>query len=328
MSFLQKTGFAFICPLLLLTVQNALLKYNSIGLFEPPVLLSTFILLLVGLAIGYSMAFCNHLTRVAFLAVLVSSVTLSQFPIVPGTASLPTGKMLFATGIAVIVFMVFWPIRRHLTYLLTIASTVLYLGSFFVVPASRLSEINHHSPRVTLDSTLPAYFHVVLDQHIGVEGIPVFLESREALVSEILTPYLDNGFRVFGRAYSHYRATFNSLPSIFNFETFERSDAFFRDGNLLRNQLFQRLAEQGDIINTLESPLSLCRDSELIAFGKCWKYPFLMFPMSVTEQAKITQQAVTVVRHVLRRLRLIQAYQVLQSKTQKWPLRVASIPPL
>ena len=63
---------------------------------------------------------------------------------------------------------------------------------------------------------LPTIVHIILDEHIGIEGIPDVPDGREtkALIKSF---FRSHGFRLFGHAYSRYADTRNSIPSMLNY---------------------------------------------------------------------------------------------------------------
>jgi len=64
---------------------------------------------------------------------------------------------------------------------------------------------------------LPRIIHLILDEHVGVEGIPTGLESGQAIKDKILGFYQQYGFYVYGKAFSHYASTYNAVPNALNF---------------------------------------------------------------------------------------------------------------
>ena len=96
----------------------------------------------------------------------------------------------------------------------------------------------------------------MLDEHIGIEGIPDDVpHGRE--MRQFLRDFFDKyGFRVFGRAYSHYTDTENSLPNLVNFAS-EPVQAAFTSGVepyiLVSNRYFELLGRAGYNIHVYQS---------------------------------------------------------------------------
>jgi hypothetical protein len=96
----------------------------------------------------------------------------------------------------------------------------------------------------------PAIVHIILDEQIGIEGLPPGSRNDE-LKKELKSFYTSNGFRVFGGAYSDYYNTANSIPFTLNFGEKKAEGAFFASAK--GNQYFNLLKHVGYRINVLQS---------------------------------------------------------------------------
>jgi len=132
----------------------------------------------------------------------------------------------------------------------TIATAV--FSTFFIVTLLQIALPSHetdsffahrqksaaHAPRRII--------HLILDEHIGVEGIPTDVEGGPAIKNLIMQFYLKNGFQLFGGAYSHYFYTQLSIANMLNFAS-ENSSATLLNGHgpyvLVRNQYFNLLSQ-------------------------------------------------------------------------------------
>jgi hypothetical protein len=98
--------------------------------------------------------------------------------------------------------------------------------------------------------------HLILDEHIGIEGIPDDVpHGRE--MRQFLRDFFDKyGFRVFGRAYSHYENTYNSLANLVNFAS-EPIDGALTSGDhpyiVVKNAYFELLGRAGYQIHVSQS---------------------------------------------------------------------------
>jgi len=96
----------------------------------------------------------------------------------------------------------------------------------------------------------PAIIHLILDEHIGIEGMPP--ESPEGRVRSLIEKfYTNNGFRLYGGAYSDYYNTANSIPFTLNFGKEEAKGKFFASAS--GNEYFKLLRRAGYRINVLQS---------------------------------------------------------------------------
>jgi len=100
--------------------------------------------------------------------------------------------------------------------------------------------------------------HLVLDGHIGIEGI-----SRNSTIGEISKEtisrfYEKYKFRVFGGAYSRYYKTRNSIPHVLNFYNNSNVDSLVEENHgtgliVSRNDYFTELAGLGYGLNVWQS---------------------------------------------------------------------------
>ena len=159
-------------------------------------------------------------------------------------------------------------------FAVTLATTVLYsngIGERQLIVRTALPVAE--SPR----RDLPVVVHIVLDEHIGIEGIPDDVPGGAALRKELRDFYRDNGFRLYGRAFSSYFTTKNSLPSLVNGAIPARDMNFVtpvgKGYRLTENAWFDRLGAQGYRIHAYQSRyLDFCVASET-ASGTCTTYP-------------------------------------------------------
>ena len=65
----------------------------------------------------------------------------------------------------------------------------------------------------------PRIIHLILDEHIGLEGIPTDIPEGRTVKNQLLEFYRKYGFMTFGGAYSHYFLTIDSIPHLLNFSS-------------------------------------------------------------------------------------------------------------
>jgi hypothetical protein len=107
---------------------------------------------------------------------------------------------------------------------------------------------------IVANSDLPPVIHLVLDEHMGIEGLPPEIGGSQALRDELKTFYEEYGFELFARTYSQYARTRNSLAAMLNAqpladELLEGSKEQ-RRSHLRDNLWFSQLADQGYRIRT------------------------------------------------------------------------------
>lgn len=127
-------------------------------------------------------------------------------------------------------------------------------------PASAISHVD-----VGTDGP-PRLIHLILDEHLGIEGMPNDTEYAKALKHKIKQFYQRYGFDLYGGAYSHYLDTEDSIPNLVNFSA-EGVNLAFSTGDrppyvLQQNRYFQFLKSldyrihvmHGDYIDFCSSP--------------------------------------------------------------------------
>ncbi len=106
-----------------------------------------------------------------------------------------------------------------------------------------------------INESLPAIVHIVLDEHIGIEGLdaadPVIARTRQRLIDA----YDSEAFTVFGGAYGRYFRTAYSMPEILNFgkSAFDEDLRANHATQIKENAYFDRLEKLGYEINILQS---------------------------------------------------------------------------
>lgn len=152
----------------------------------------------------------------------------------------------------------FWLLRRRLSRLVVLTIGLMVLVTAVLPTDERAEHVGDPHSRPGDDADLPFVLHLILDEQIGVEGIPAEFDPEGEAAAEIRDFYLDNSFAVFGRAYSRYGSTAESIPNMLNFACAGEPDHFldevFEAGILLKqNAWFDLLHERGYRIHALES---------------------------------------------------------------------------
>lgn len=248
------------------------LRYNGVSLHAPESLLTYLFLTIIGLLIALLMIWGGNLAQVlsgSFFIILFAFYQTDDLP------KLPFGLRYISIGLPSVALLSFalYSLRKNLEQFLFIVFGVLWLGAFFQVtpPASK---IIHQETDLQADTSLPPYIHIILDEHVGIEGIPNYADQGEKFRTELKNKYIDQGFRVFGRAYSRYFRTKDSTTSFLNFKpNSEPYKSRFVNGMIRPNGLFDKLTEQGYIINIFQtSTVPYCDKEGGYKLGKCISY--------------------------------------------------------
>jgi hypothetical protein len=122
------------------------------------------------------------------------------------------------------------------------------------------------------DRNLPIVVHLILDGHIGVEGIPADIDKDGSEARRLRDLYVDRGFRLFGRAYTH-----NSIPAVLNFNATKVLQDYVRhngpDWILTQNRYFELMSQRGYAIRVFQSTyLDYCVDDDGNNIVSCWTF--------------------------------------------------------
>ncbi len=171
-----------------------------------------------------------------------------------------------------------WMLRDHVTEI-AFAVFLTFIASTLLLDGDRTGVTTENRPDAApaRNESLPPIIHLILDEHIGIEGIPVDIAPGPAVAYELKRFYADNGFALFGGAFSQYSKTYNSIANTFNF-TSESQDAYYfpvkTDRYVLEeNAWFESLGDAGYQIRVYQSDyLDLC-PAKGLAIVSCTTYP-------------------------------------------------------
>ncbi len=138
---------------------------------------------------------------------------------------------------------------------------------------------------------LPAIVHIILDEHIGIEGLPASNPETQAIKTELRDFYQSRGFALFGRAYSEHMRTVNAIPDMLNYGNRGGSGAG-RDGvQVGPTAHFEKLRRQGYNLHLFQSSfVDFCTGA---GAATCTTYvdsslrPTLDAPLLASERAKL-----------------------------------------
>ncbi|HEU4938838.1 MAG TPA: sulfatase-like hydrolase/transferase [Vicinamibacterales bacterium] len=251
---------ASIAPfLLLITPFASYLQFNRLGVTNPEVILAVLAIVAVALVLGAVSTRSPALTVVVLAALLTFFIDIQ--------AREPGLKRLGLAFIALSI--VLWLLRRHAARIVSLMMATVLALSF--VPsrsqaASRDNMSNGHGTAAGR-ADLPLVVHVLMDEYIGPEGIPVDL-APEGFKQQFESFYVDRGFRLFGKAYSEYPKTMWSIPELLNLSPTHfvpglmSADSSDNNYHLARNDYFERLARLGYIVRVHQSTyIDVCPDN-------------------------------------------------------------------
>jgi len=176
-------------------------------------------------------------------------------------------------GAAVLVAGLGWVLRDHL------ARIVAVTGLAFLTSTLLLERTPQPTEALLAggNDKRPFVLHVVLDEHIGLTGLPHGAKYDASL--ERLKSFFDRrGFQRFTDAYSEYFWTRYIFSQMLNFSNGRYTPGLFRVGRnarfeLVENRYFSRVAKQGYSINVFQTTyLDVCPDPRTVAHCESYDY--------------------------------------------------------
>ena len=256
------------CVLLLITPFAIFVRHHSLPVLQTGTLACFLILAGVGLVLGVLATVGG-----SYLRVPIVSLLLTLFIDIQWNWLTAWNTRLLATLFAV--SLVSWGLRAHLTRIVTVAFSTLFVSTL-LLPVSPGS-----APETRLSSggggnrDLPVVLHLILDGHIGIEGIPAEFDPDQRVANSLRQFYLQNGFQVFGRAFSPYGSTRASLPNLVNFTAsdlpFEYTYGGIGRKPLKENAYFEEMTRRGYEVHVYQNGnVDFCRVPRGMKLARCF----------------------------------------------------------
>jgi hypothetical protein len=305
--------YLLIGPLLLTASLTAFLNYHNFAFLSFLAITSYVVFILCGLVLGIAMALGGILVQTVLSSSMIVLIFLGA---VDRSEPFLDGAVRYSeVGLVAILTLVifFYFIRIHLAQFLLITFGTLWVVLFFTpneAPVRVVVDNSYLKPK----KNLPPYIHIILDEHIGIEGIPPFVD-KNFLAEELKNKYIKEGFRVFGRAYSRYSTTLDSFSSFLNIQPldhpYQNRESIKKITTIKPNALFDFLSKQGYIINILEHDLlSLCDTTLDYRIGKCVRYS--------AKNSMLIEDSISLISHWLYKIGLFPLYHGIATLAD-WP---------
>jgi hypothetical protein len=246
----QDLLYDFVAPvLLILTPFIGFITYNRYSYAAPEIWIClaglTAVALLVGLA-GMVGGWPARVVLTAGLLVLFVDIQFDWFD------SSRSWREFRVIGVFFLALFLSWAMRRHLSRIVTAVFATMLVST--IVLGSIQDVVSESPPAAATISPKPRsdqdriFVHLILDEYIGIEGIPVDAPHGREMRSYLHDFFERYGFRVFGRAYSRYGNTYNSIPNILNFSS-EPVDGALISGTepyvMIENTYFEHMDHAG-----------------------------------------------------------------------------------
>jgi hypothetical protein len=108
-------------------------------------------------------------------------------------------------------------LRRHIALVVTAAASVFIIATVLIPAPAADAAGEKRSASDPPAGGLPVVLHLVLDEHIGLDGLPQDLAETAELARWLGAAYVERGFRLYAGAYSQYFDTRNALANLLNF---------------------------------------------------------------------------------------------------------------
>lgn len=207
----------------------------------------------------------QHFNRLFILMLGISSIVALFFSGVPFMVAMS----LLILGISIICYF----LRQHLDKILLIIFGTYWIGAFFTPTVPLIVKNPVSIENKETDHSLPPYIHIVLDEHIGIEGIPPDIDPNHEFANALKNKYIQNGFKVYGRAFSRYVWSRDSFSSFLNFNPIARPAEHYQKGNITKNIIFETLSQRGYQLNIMQSSyMNLCHEYGNFVINSCITY--------------------------------------------------------
>lgn len=256
------------------------LKFHDYPLWAPEAVIVVIAIATIGVLLGLYPALLGPTNRRALVLGLILLLFLDlQFGsnayirnLLDDVHGLP-GWLFFglAFGVGFVAFLVIMSLREHIATIFVTGFGV-FLLSTLVVPSPSISfGAQRFAQQTVTASTDPPVVHLILDGHLGIEGIPVDLAGGPDTKAALLQFYEKWGFHLYGGAYSPYLMTLNSVGNLMNGAASNKDLSYFEDDHnshrgyrLAENRYFRMALQAKQSIRVFQSDyVDFCADAEV-----------------------------------------------------------------
>ena len=260
---------ALIGACLLLSPFVVFIRYQNYPILRAEFVTCFAILAVMGIVLGILMELVGQYSRTLVLSCLTTLLVDIQMH-QPERFII----LLVTFGVSLVLT---WFLRNQVVRFGTIIAAVLLVSSF-ILPTGHVTPNNQTETRLTPGNpNMPVFLHLILDEHIGVEGIPEQFDPDGYHAEKLRDFYLDHGFSIFGRAHSRYFNTWNTIPDIMNFDAPEFRFRYCGSDNgkffMKKNRYFELMRKRGYQIHVYQSDyLNFCDDASDVDIASCYTY--------------------------------------------------------
>jgi hypothetical protein len=278
-------------PALLLTTPFLIfLRDHAYPLLSIEALASLLGLALVGALLGGGARWLGHPGRI----MLVSALGTLLFDVQRSGKSPLDFELVACFALLVVLGAL---LRRRLSQLVVAMAGVAF-ATTLLLPVGAAEEFKPAHPSPELRDDLPPIVHIILDEQIGVEGLPEDVDPERAHADALKRFYLDRGFRLFGRAFAISTSSKLSISNLLNLNVGAPERVFAtkrrEHEEVTTNAYFEAMAARGYRIHVRQSDyLDYCHGGGSASIVRCETYPLETIgsivdsPLPAGEKAKV-----------------------------------------
>ncbi len=158
-------------------------------------------------------------------------------------------------GVAAAMFLIFTVRAKEVPHqLFAIFGGFFLISSLIGLGQSQpwLTETKPAKNTTTAQTKRPAIIHVLLDEHIGIEGFHKSASGNQT-AAKLRSFYTANDFALYGKAYSQHMHTVNAVPNILNFGEKSARDANRQGATIGKSAYFDALTAMGYQLSIYQS---------------------------------------------------------------------------
>lgn len=258
--------FLFVYPFL------KFIWHDRYPFFKPEVMLFVLLGLIAALSLFF---FARHPAVIAYIYSL-----LFLFLLTTGTDSIPPFQLYLRGGVVFFLFFLFWKIPGLLPKLLVvfILGVLLTDFSFWLINFNRehIGVIQSRESAVRFGPLPKMVLYMILDEHIGVDGMPKEVLETASMQDKLKNFYAENNFDLYTKAFSNYYYSDNSISNVLNGTYSDEQDYYFKGDreegrNLRDNRIFDYFRDQGYFVQVYQANyINYCAQNA--PFAKCMEY--------------------------------------------------------
>ena len=202
-------------PLILLTPFIGFISHNGYSYTAPEFWICVAGLIAIGLLCGVIMTLGRTWVRVLGTAGLMTLFVDLQFDL------LDEQPWLRVPAFGIGMLSLCWLAREHLSRIIAPVFATMLVATVALYALGGAASSSPARTRATIEpapqNDLPTVVHIILDEHIGIEGIPADVQHGRETKALLKSFFRSYGFRLFGHAYSRYAGTRDSVPNMLNY---------------------------------------------------------------------------------------------------------------